>query len=289
MKVGFLDYQLTNSHFKKFHSLLTGEVGAGKVEITGFHELEPTDQGRQWCTENKATYATSAVELVESSDALLVLAPNNPEKHLEVAAPALASGKPTYIDKLLADTPEEAEKIVKRAGEKNTPLMCASALRFAVELEQLDKNISGKPEMVFARGYGKFPVYAVHTITMALRYFGPDVRRVIDTGTEGMRLLTVEGGNGRAFIEVRDVPGGGKAFPWQVGVIAGCKHEAATVADANGFYRNLMSETLKFYETGKSPVSVEEQLATVQVQWGAEQSLKDGGVWIDLGSGKQKG
>ncbi len=282
MKVGFLDFQLTNSHFKKFHSLLTGEVGGGQVEVVGMHELEPTEQGRQWCTENNARYVESAEELVSNSDALLVLAPNNPEKHLQVAAPALSSGKPVYIDKLLADTPEEAGKILKLAGEGKSPVMCASSLRFAAELEELDKKLTGKPETVFARGYGKFPVYAVHTIAMALRYFGADVQRVIDTGAGAARLLTVEGGAGRAFIEVRDVPNGAKAFPWQVGVVANGKHVTATVTDTNAFYVNLMRETLEFYRTGKSPVSPEEQLATVKVQWGAEQSAAQGGTWVDV-------
>ena len=182
MKIAMLDYQLTNSHFKKFYSLLTGKVGGGDVTFVGAHELEPTEQGRKWCEENKVPYSESAEELIAQSDAVLALAPNNPEKHLELAGPALASGKPLFLDKLLAATPDHAEEIVRVAKKSNTPLMSASALRFAVELEELDKKLKEDREGVFARGYGKFPIYGVHTITLALRYFGPKVSRVIDTG-----------------------------------------------------------------------------------------------------------
>lgn len=283
MKVGFLEYQLTNSHFKKFHQLLTGAVGAGQVQITMAHELEPTQAGKDWCAANNVKYAETAQEVVEQNDALLVLAPNNPEKHLEVAGPALGSGKPVYIDKFLADKPATAISIVETAQKMKTPLMCASALRFALEAEELDKQLKGEPTGIFARGYGKFPIYAVHTIALAMRYFGGGLKRVIDTGGDAVHFITVQSDKGKATLEVRDSKSGAKAHPWQVGFIDGDgNYQIATITNNDGFYENLMRNALEFFKTGKSPVSVEEQIAAVQVQYYADQSVANGNQWVDV-------
>lgn len=282
MNVGFLEFQLTNSHFKKYHSLLTGPVGAGDVTIVGAHELAPTDVGKKWCEDNKVKYCETAEEVVAMSDAILALAPNNAEKHLEVAGPALASRKPLFVDKFLADTPDTAEAIIKVTELMGTPLMSCSALRFAPELDELDKTIKGAPTAVFARGFGKFPIYAVHTIALALRYFGPDIKRVIDTGNEASHFVTLDGGNRKATIEVRDAANGNAAVPWQVGVLSDNKYQIATIKDYDPFYMNLMRNVLQFFHTGESPVSTDEQLAAVQVQYAAEKSLADGNRWVDI-------
>jgi hypothetical protein len=282
MNIGFLDYQLTNSHYKKFHSLLIGAVGGGEVKIIAADEMESTDQGRQWCKDNNVRYCETAQEVVDASDAVIVLAPNNFEKHLEVAGPALASGKPVFIDKLLAHTPDHAKSIVDAAAKAKTPIMSSSSLRFAVELDELNQRVKGKPEGVFARGYGKFAIYAVHTVAMALRYYGSDVKRVIDTGAGPVRHVTLDGPSGRATVEVRDSANGAKANPWQLGVITDGKYEIATVTNNDGFYENLMRKTLEFFRTGKSPLSNDEMLTAVRVIWAAEESFDKGGVWVDV-------
>lgn len=283
MKIGFLDYQLTNSHFKTFHKHLTGAVGAGEVSIVAADEMSSTDAGKKWCADNDVKYCETAQEVVELSDAIIVLAPNNLEMHLEAAGPALASGKPVFIDKALAATPEHAQAIVDVAQKAKTPIMSSSSLRFAVELDELDTRLKGgKPEAVFARGYGKFPIYAVHTIAMAIRYFGSDVKRVIDTGNGASRLVTIEGANGKASVEVRDATNGAQAIPWQIGVLVGGRYEVATVKDTNAFYENLMRKTLQFFKTGESPISIPDQLASVKIQWAAEQSVANGNTWIDV-------
>lgn len=290
MKIGILDYKLTNYHLKKFHGLLTGPVGDGKITITGGAELEATDEGREWCAQNGVAYR-SAEEVIAASDALLVLAPNNPETHLEVARPALATGKPVFIDKMLAQTPEDAREIIRLARESGSPLMSSSGLRFALELDELDGRLgggtgegagAGEGAAVFARGLGKFPIYGVHTITLALRYYGPDVRRVIDTGQEGDRLLTLDGPRGKASIEIRDSENQYEATPWQVGVRSGTRYETVTITNFDGFYENLMRKAVEFFRTGHSPISVEEQLAVVEVQAAAEQSLASGNNWVTV-------
>ena len=282
MKIGFLDNSFTNYHMKKFLGLLRGDAGKDKVVVELGWELTPTDEGKAWCAENGLKYCASAEEVIEKSDAIIALAPNNPEKHLELAGEALLSGKPVFLDKMLAQSPEHAREILKLAREHNTPLMSSSGLRFAKELDAITAKLDGPVNTVFARGLGKFPIYAIHTITMALRFFGGDVRRVIDTGAEGARLLSLDGGGSRrATVDVRESENAYETTPWQVGVLIGGKYEVATVADFDGFYANLMVHALKFLETGESPMSHEEMLANVVVQAAAEQSFAAGGTWVE--------
>ncbi len=280
MKIGLLDYQLTNYHLKKFHGLLTGSVGQGEIEIVGASELTQTEEGRKWCADNGVAYVESAEEVIAASDALIVLAPNNPETHLAVGRSALQSGKPVFMDKMLAQSPDDAAQIVALAREHGTPLMSSSGLRFALELEELDSRISGPVEAVFSRGLGKFPIYGIHTITLAMRYFGADVRRVIDTGDGTVRMLTLDNGRMKASIDVRDSENAYEATPWTVGVLAGGKYETAVIKNFDGFYENIMRKAVEFFRTGHSPISVEEQLANVQVLAAAERSVEAGNAWV---------
>lgn len=238
--------------------------------------------GKKWCADNGVRYCDSAQEVVASCDALMALAPNNFEKHLEVAGPALTSGKPLYIDKLLAHTPENAEEIAVAAKKAKTPIMCCSALRFAPELDELDKRIKGQPTGIFARGYGQVPGYAVHTLALVMRYFGPDVKRVVDTGDASSHLITLDGAKGRATIEVRDAKNAKDVLPWQIGVTYEGKCDLVTIKDFEGFYANEMKRALEFFRTGKSPVSIEEQYVSVQILAAAAQSLAEASRWVEI-------
>lgn len=278
MKIGYLDYQLKNYHFKKFHGILSGPIGAGHATVDSAWELSPSPEGQEWCRENGVHYHPSAETVIEGSDALMVLAPNNPEKHLEMARPALASGKPVFIDKMLASTTADAKEIVRIAEQHNTPLFSSSSLRFAAELENI--AVDGPVDTVFARGLGKLPIYGVHTIALGLRYFGARYDRVIDTGTPGANSVTVRDGGRVLTIDLRESENQYDATPWQVGVLSGNNYQVATITRFDEFYENLMKAALEFIRTGTPPLTTAEMLAVVAIQEAAEQSLAEGGVWV---------
>ena len=66
-------------------------------------------------------------ELIEKSDRIIVLSPDNPEMHLELTEKALQSGKLVYVDKTFAPDKETAIKIFENAKAHNTK--CFRALR----------------------------------------------------------------------------------------------------------------------------------------------------------------
>ena len=281
MKIGFLDYSLNNYHANKFHMLLTGKVGAGEVQLVAAHETNPT--GDDWCAAKGVPRASSAQEVVDKSDAIIVLAPDNSSRHLELGQIAYKSGKPVFVDKYLATTTEDAKEIVRLAAASKSPLMSSSSLRYSVELEELVSRIGNEPILaLFSRGIGKWGGYACHSVAPALRLLGTRIKRVIDTGSGNVHLVTLDDGNRHSSIELRESENQMEATPWQVGVLIGKNYDVVTISKYDEFYENLMKETVKFFKSGKSPISTEEMLETVAIEVAATESAAKGGVWVDV-------
>ena len=226
MKIGFIDHHLNNYHADVFLKLLRGETEGGDAEVALAYECAPA--GDDWCAKNGVARAASAAEVVAGSDAVIVLAPDNIGEHLKLSREALASGKPTLIDKMLSTSLEDARAIVALAAKGGTPIMSSSSLRFAVEVEEIAAKAGGRADAVFARGFGKFPGYSIHSIAPALRLLGGRrIRRVIDTGADSVRLVTLDDGVRRTLIEVRESENQQEATPWAVGVLVNGRYEVS--------------------------------------------------------------
>lgn len=283
IKVGWLDHHLYTYHSKVYHPLITDEIGQGKFEIVAAYESHRDPEQGDWCAEHNVRRAASIEEVVEASDVLMVVAPNNPEAHLDLARVALGSGKPTYVDKYLAHTVEDAREMVQIARENSTPLMTSSSLRFAAEVQEMMDRSPGPYDYVYARGLGRWRMYyGVHTIALALRAFGPHIKRLCDTGTELDRAVMLDDGARKCLITCHPSENQADVFPWEVGVRLGDRFDHAVVRNWDDFYRKLLTQVLRFFETGESPISLEEQFATVAIEHTAEESRLAGGVWVDL-------
>lgn len=282
MKVGFIDHHLNNYHANKFLSIFKEGKAGEPVEVVCAYESNP--EGEDWCEKNNVPRAKSAAEVVEKSDAIIVLAPDNVDAHLELSKEAIASGKPVLIDKILSNSVKDARTIIANAKEGGSPIMSASSLRFSVELEQLLSLVGAGPyEGIFSRGFGKWRGYAVHTIQPALRLLGGRVKRVIDTGQGTNHLITVENDAGnRAYIDMRECENQYEATPWQIGILHHKNYEVITIKQFDEFYVNLLKAAVKFFKTGESPVPVEEMLDQVLVEVAADSSFNAGGNWVEV-------
>jgi predicted dehydrogenase len=283
MDVGFIDHHLANYHADVFFKLLTQLGEATGLRVTTAYEVEPRGDV-DWCAAHGVQRATSPEEVVEKVDAVMVLAPDNFEVHRALALPAVRSGKPVFIDKFLAPTLGEARDIVEEAEKHSTPLMSSSALRFAVEVEELLRHhTTGAVESVFARGMGNWGGYGVHTVAMILRVMGGGaLRRVCDTGVPGAHLVTLDFATCRGFVEVREAENQYEALPWQLGVRRSGRYAVATVQAFDAFYENLIRAVMMFFATRTSPVTKEEMLNTVAILEGAARSLEKDGAWVNV-------
>lgn len=290
MRIGFVDHHLNNYHADKFLSLLRGPLKDMGAEVTAAWESSPT--GDDWCAKNDVRRARSAAEVAERADAVIVLAPDNIEDHLVLCREVLPFGKPTAIDKALAFNMADAKAIVELAKKHNTPITSSSALAFAVELEELLPQITSAPTEVFVSGMGEWKNYGLHTLSMALRIMGPGIRRLIDTGTDSSRVVTLEYAHGRkAFVTVRWSDNMWEIFPWTLGIRL--SHESCdpygkflttTIKDFDGFYANLMRSNIEFFRTGRSWFPGELAMELVAVLESADKSRAAGGHWTEVRS-----
>lgn len=281
MRIGFVDHHLNNYHADKFLSLVRGPLADLGAEIAVAWESDP--EGDDWCEKNSVPRAQSIAEVCRQSDAIFILAPDNVDDHLKLAREVLPYGKPTAIDKALAFKVSEAREIVELAQKHNTPITSSSALAFAVELEKLLIQITEPPVEVFVTGMGEWKNYGLHTLSMALRVMGLGIKRVIDTGTESSRVVTLDYGGRKAFAVVRWSSDMWQLFPWTLGIrLSHDKYLFTIVQDYDGFYENLMRRVIEFFQTGIPPFPSELAMELVAVLEGADQSLAAGGSWVDL-------
>ena len=115
-------------------------------------------------------YCATEDELIEKSDYLIVLSPNNPEMHWELCQKALRSGKPTYVDKTFAPDYKTAKEIFAISEKYGTPFFSTSALRYATETDTYEWD---KEERIITTGGGSnLAEYIIHQIEMIVKAMG---------------------------------------------------------------------------------------------------------------------
>lgn len=115
-KIGVIDYYLDQYHFENYPTWIR-EASGGSMEIVyawAKTEHEGGKTNAQCCAEQGIMLLSSMEEVIERSDCLIVMSPDNPEMHEELCALPLTSGKPTYVDKTFAVDRRTALKIVER-------------------------------------------------------------------------------------------------------------------------------------------------------------------------------
>lgn len=281
MRIGFVDHHLNNFHANKFLALLHGPLADLGARVTAAWESDPT--GEDWCAKNGIARAGSAGAVAEACDAVIVLAPDNIEAHLDLCRMVFPAGRPVVVDKFLAPDLESARRIAAEAEQHGVRLFSASGLRFAVELEAALSQPGVAPTEAYARGMGEWAGYGVHTLSLAAGILGADIRRVIDTGSGQTACVTLEYHDGRrAHIDVRAAENMWEALPWSFGFRTGERYVTGVIQDFDGFYTSLMRRAVAFFRTGESPMRIDEMLRIVAVLEAASRSRAARGEWISL-------
>lgn len=135
----------------------------------------------EWSEKYGITLCKTADEVVEKSDVLVVLSPDNPEMHEELCDVPLCSGKYVYIDKTFAPTRDAAVRIFEKADAFGTKCWSSSALGFASELDGID--VSGI-DAIYSEGTGEFEMYIIHQIEPVIRLMGSAAKRAMYIGTD---------------------------------------------------------------------------------------------------------
>lgn len=225
----------------------------------------------------------SVEELCKKVDGILLESVDG-RPHLEQAKPVIAAGLPLFIDKPVADDLEDAIEIFRLAKEHNVPCWSSSSFRFGKGIVDAREN-KALGEIVgcdvfgsssWAEHHPDLYLYGVHAVEALFTVMGPGcqtVRRVkTDKGTD-MVIGIWEGGRIGTFRDLR----GGK--PPATAIIHGSKGSAM---GNSGGYAPLVVEILKFFKTGKAPVSAEETIEIFAFMSAADESKAKDGAAVSL-------
>jgi hypothetical protein len=281
-KIGFIDHYIDNWHSNHFPQMIRDSVFKNDFEIALAWE-ETTPPGKkplvEWCREYKVTPATSLEQVVDACDCVLVLSPDDADRHLPLARYALRSGKPVCIDKPYADKTHDAREMFDLAAKLRTPLMSSSSLRFtpALAAAKKDKIQDKKVHYVSSWGGGRFPVYIVHVLEMLVATIGTRARRVMSLGEvpEAPVFIVDYPDNRRGLLELYPGLGFGLAACYGDG-------ESLNLADVQGFYEAYIQAVLNFFMTRESPVPPKETMEIVALQEAATKALERRDQWVDV-------
>jgi hypothetical protein len=231
-----------------------------------------------WCKEQNVRRAGSLEEVVKSWDCIVVLSPDDGDRHLRLSRYALQSGKPVYVDKPFADKISDAKAMFDLAGKHKTPLMSSSSLRFAPDLvaARADKIKDKKVHFVSAWGGGRFDVYIVHVLEMLVMTLGPGARRVMCAGRPPAEIMVVDYSDKRRGL-VQLFPG----FEFGLAATFG-EDESFALNNMQGFFEVFIAAMLNFFLSGRNPIPVKETLEVVALQEAGMRAREKRDHWIEV-------
>ena len=227
------------------------------------------------------------VEIVGSIDELLkrvdvvLLESVDGRPHLAQARPVIAAGKPLFIDKPMAASLADAMLIFRLAKEKNVPCFSASSLRFCSGFQAAR---SGKSfgEVRSCTAWSPMHVephhpdlfwYGIHGVETLFTVMGPGCETVTRVGPEKVLGVWKDGRRGTFVATTRRV----------MAPRSKARAEAARRGKYEG-YVPLLVEIVKFFKTGKPPVSAEETLEILAFMEAADESKRHNGEPVAIES-----
>lgn len=226
----------------------------------------------------------SIEELLEKVDVVIITCIDG-NKHLEQAMPVFKAGKPLFIDKPFAGSLSDAYKIAEAAKQYKVPLFSSSSLRY---IEGVNEIANGKiGEVIGAEAYspahleGHHPDlfwYGVHGVEILFTIMGTGCKTVQRTFTEDTDLV-VGVWEGDRIGTYRGIRKGQGAYGATV-----FGEKGIAVLDKYNGYEPLLVKISEFFNTGISPISIDETLEIFAFMQAADESKSKGGISIDIDS-----
>ena len=257
IRIGFVDHKLDNFHANVFLKAFRTQLKDRGATVAGCTALDE-DDGRAWAKKNDVPYFDTPAALNEHVDAYMILAPSNPERHLELAERVLPFAKPTYIDKTFAPDVATARLIFTLADAHKTAVQTTSALRYT-NVQDFVKEAGGSAavkHMVTWGGGSSFDEYAIHPLELLVSCMGPAARSMMRRGTADFAQLLVNFADGRTGVANVYTHGD---TPFAASVTTAKETKMLNV-DASKIFVNNAAAVLDLFESGKANVDREETL-----------------------------
>jgi len=293
MKIGMVG--LDTSHCPAFTGLLNDKnheyhipgakvVGAYPGGTTAFSHSHTRVQGytEQLRDQFGVQIYDSIPDLVEDVDAILLESVDG-RQHLEQFK-QMAVGKPVYLDKPFATSTADAIEIARIAKESGTPVMSCSSLRYAAGIADLAQDA----EVVSCEAFGPAALlddypglfwYGIHSAEMLFAFMGAGCQRVRCIAYPDVDVVIGEWQDGRIGILK-----GTRFERGQFGCVVHTAQgtEVAVAGSTPPYYYKLLQEVIPFFQTGVSPIEIQETLDIVAFLEAADVSRDQGGAVVAL-------
>ena len=262
-KIGFVDYYISEwhaNHYPEWIAQANEALGTDYQVAYAWAELDvsPLDQVTtdQWCEKFGVERCASIEELCEKSDCIIVLAPSDPEKHLQYAQKVLPFGKRTYIDKTFAPNYEIAKQIFDLGEKYDAPFFSSSALRYAEEL----KGVGPVKSMFLTASGSNFVEYIIHPVEMIVSLVNDPIEKVKVEAMDGQWICRVVSQNGtQAAIMFSN----GYNYNIMALPVEGKPYRQAITSS---FFVSLLQDIIRFFETGERSFDPQQTLEVMRVR-----------------------
>lgn len=237
-------------------------------------------------TEKVKSYGVDIVssidELLEKVDVVLITCIDG-NQHLKQVMPVFKAGKPVFIDKPFAASLSDAYAIADASKKYNVPLFSSSSLRYIEGAKEIAEGEIGA--VIGADAYSPAHIeehhpdlfwYAVHGVETLFTIMGTGCKSVKRTFTQDTDSVVGIWEDGRigTFRGIRKGQGG-------YGITVFGEEGISTLNKYAG-YEPLLEEVCKFYESGISPIPIEETLEIFAFMQAAEVSKAKGGISVNI-------
>lgn len=278
-KIGFIDYYISEWHANNYPAWIKQaceDLNADYKLCYAWAEKDISDvDGKstdEWCAEHGVERCDTIAELCEKSDAIMILAPSNPEKHWAYIQEVFPFGKRTYVDKTFAPDAKTAADIFALAEKYNTPFFSTSALRYG---DGLEKFIGAK-EVYVKGGGGNFEEYCIHQFEILVKLIGLGAEKVYAEQQGDDMVVRIAYPDDRKS-EIR--------FFSNYGYMFTAKTADGTVTEYEvpaGYFPNLAHRIIRFFEDGTVDFPGEQTMEIMKLREAAIKATKAPKTWISL-------
>ncbi len=257
--IALIDHDIANWHANTFARLI-GESGRG-FKLGGVFATRKDNAG-EWAAKHGVLLVDSIADLKNLADFVMVLAPSNPETHLDLCREAFRLGKPTYVDKTFAPDAATAEEIFRLADDAGVPIQSTSVLRYTAVQEFCAASPENAPDFVSTWGGGTdFHEYIIHQAEMVVSLLGGDYKSLrAERLAHLTRIDLAFGGNRAASMHM--------VAPCEIAFSATVSnpHKTASfVVDDGRLFVDGMNAILDFFSQGQPLIDRGETLAVMRI------------------------
>jgi predicted dehydrogenase len=219
-------------------------------------------------------------EMIGNVDAVL-LARDDPEKHVAMATPFLDANIPIFIDKPLAITYDDLEYFAGQT-KKGKFIMSCSSMRYSFECQTMKTELAslGKIELATVVGSKDWTKYGIHMLEALFALLDdPKPVSVQHISESGKDIVFIKFENGllvtvHLFMDI--------AATFQLSLFGRKSWQLVEIKNSYAMFKENLTEFIRSVRGKKSRLPFEKTANIIKTLIGAQESLKLGGKIIPL-------